>query len=174
MRKAKYKSPRLTRPVDGGDLRTSYEPRPPVLPATMNNRNLLKGLFLVLIALAFGSGSLRYPIGALARAGPGLFPLLVSALLFLLGATVVVRAFLTDPIPVTFKLRNIGLILLGLVGFALFSEQLNMIAGIVLMVFCATLAGTSYSVRRNLMITAGLLVVAFAFQKLLGLQLPLY
>jgi len=49
-----------------------------------------------------------------------------------------------------------------------------MIAGIVFMVFCASFAGTSYSVVRNLIISAGLLAIAFAFQKLLGLQLPLY
>lgn len=49
-----------------------------------------------------------------------------------------------------------------------------MIVGIAFMVFCASLAGTSYSVARNLKIAAGLVAVAFAFQKLLGLQLPLY
>ena len=50
-----------------------------------------------------------------------------------------------------------------------------MIAGIVFMVFFASLAGTSsYSVVRNLKIAAGLVAVAFAFQKLLGFNLPLY
>ena len=48
-------------------------------------------------------------------------------------------------------------------------------AGIVFMVFCASFAGAaSYSVVRNLKITAGLIAVAFAFQKLLGFNLPLY
>ena len=42
------------------------------------------------------------------------------------------------------------------------------------MVFCSSLAGTSYSVVRNLKISAGLVAMAFAFQKLLGLNLPLY
>ena len=55
------------------------------------------------------------------------------------------------------------------------SEYLNMILGIVFMVFCASFAGTSsYSVVRNLKISAGLIAVALAFQKLLGLNLPLY
>ena len=55
------------------------------------------------------------------------------------------------------------------------SEHVNMIAGIVFMVFCASFAGTaSYSVVRNLKIAAGLIAVAFAFQKLLGFNLPLY
>jgi hypothetical protein len=44
----------------------------------------------------------------------------------------------------------------------------------VFMVFVASLAGTSYSWKRSLKISAGLIAVAFAFQKLLGLNLPLY
>ena len=140
----------------------------------MNNRNLVKGLLLVAISLAFGLGSLRYPFGSFARAGPGLFPLLVSSLLFLVGLAVVVRALLSERIPIAFNPRNIALILASLCGFALISLHLNMIAGIVFMVFCAALAGTSYSVVRNLKIAGVLIAVAFAFQKLLGLQLPLY
>jgi hypothetical protein len=140
----------------------------------MNNRNLVKGLFLIAISLAFGLGSLRYPMGAFARAGPGLFPLLVSSLLFLVGVAVVLRSLLAERVPITFNIRNIALILASLAGFALFSLHLNMIVGIVFMVFCAALAGTSYSVVRNLKIAGVLIAVALAFQKLLGVQLPLY
>ena len=140
----------------------------------MNDRNLLKGLLLIAIALAFGLQALRYPIGQFARAGPGLFPLLVSSLLLLLGVTIVVRALLAERVRPSFNTRNIALVLASLCGFALMSKYLNMTAGIVFMVFCATLAGTSYSVVRNLKIAAFLVAVALAFQKLLGLQLPLY
>jgi hypothetical protein len=140
----------------------------------MTNRNFLRGLFLVAIALAFGLGSLKYPRGSFERAGPGMFPLLVSSLLFVLGAITVVRAFLVERAPLNFNVRNISLILGSLAGFALISEYVNMIAGIVLMVFVATLAGTSYSVVRNIKIAAGLIAMALFFQKVLGVQLPLY
>jgi len=73
-----------------------------------------------------------------------------------------------------FNLKNISLFLASLCGFAVIAEERNMIAGIVFMVFCASLAGTSYSVVRNIKISAGLIAVAFAFHKLLGLNLPLY
>jgi hypothetical protein len=65
-------------------------------------------------------------------------------------------------------------VLLGLCGLAVISKFINMAVGIVFMVFVATLAGTSYSWKRNLKISAGLVAIAFAFQKLLGLNLPLY
>jgi hypothetical protein len=140
----------------------------------MNNMNLIRGLVLMGIALIFGLGSLNYTIGQFSRAGPGLFPMLVSCLLFLIGLITVVRSRFVAPVPLSYNLKNIALILLGLCGFALLSEHLNMIAGIVFLVFCTSFAGTSYSVVRNLKISVGLIAVAFMFQKLLGLQLPLF
>src|SRR5262249_31790517 len=134
----------------------------------------LRGLFLVLVSLIFGLGSLKYPTGSFERAGPGMFPLLVSCLLFLLGVFNVVRAYLVEAAPLNFNVRNISLILGSLVGFALLSEYVNMIVGIVFMVFVATFAGTSYSVVRNIKIALGLVAVAVFFVKVLGVQLPLY
>ena len=126
------------------------------------------------ISLVFGLGSLRYSIGQFSNPGPGLFPLLVSCLLFLIGLLTVVRSRFIKPVHLDFNLKNIALILLSLCGFAVISEHLNMIAGIAFMVFCASFAGTSYSVVRNLKVTAGLIAIGLALQKLLGLDLPLF
>jgi hypothetical protein len=140
----------------------------------MNDRNRIRGFFLLAIALAFGLQALRYPVGDFSRAGPGLFPLLVSSLLFLLGAATLVRSFLTERVSLSFNPKNIALILASLCGFAFISEHLNMIAGIVFMVFVAAIAGSSWSWSRNLKIAAGLVAVALVFSKGLGLSLPLY
>src|ERR1700682_6802290 len=141
----------------------------------MNDRNLVRGLFLMAISLAFGLESLRYPIGQFSRAGPCLFPLIVSCLLFLIGLITVVRSRFVERARLEFNMKNIAIILASLCGFGVLSEHLNMIAGIIFMVFCASFAGTSsYSVMRNLKISAGLIAVALAFQKLLGFNLPLY
>ena len=140
----------------------------------MNNRNFVRGLFLMAIALLFGLVSRNYTIGQLSRSGPGLFPLMVSSLLFVVGLLSVVRSYFVEPVPLDYNVKNIALILLSLVGFVLASEYLNMIVGIIFLVFCSTFAGTSYSVVRNIKISAGLIAIAFAFQKLLGLNLPLF
>ena len=141
----------------------------------MNDRNLVRGLFLVAVALAFGLQALRYPIGQFSRAGPGLFPLMVSGLLLLIGLITIGRSRFVERLPLDFKLKNIAIIIASLAGFAVISEHVNMIAGIIFMVFCASFAGTAkYSVVRNLKICAGLIAVALAFQKLLGFNLPLY
>ena len=126
------------------------------------------------ISLTFGLEAARYPTGSFSRPGAGMFPLMVSGLLFLIGVTTVVRSRFVERVKLDFSLKNIALILLSLCGFALVSEHVNMIAGIVFMVFCASFAASSYSVLRNLKICAGLIAVALAFQKLLGFNLPLY
>ena len=141
----------------------------------MNDRNLVRGLFLMAISLAFGLQAMRYPLGDFARAGPGLFPLVVASLLFLIALITVVRSRFMDHHHLDFNIKNIALILAALCGFALASHFINMILGIVVMVFIASFAGKAkYSVLRNLYISAGLVAVALAFQKLLGFNLPLY
>ncbi|MFS2207366.1 tripartite tricarboxylate transporter TctB family protein [Variovorax sp. Varisp36] len=140
----------------------------------MKNRNLVRGLFLMAIALAFGLTALRYPIGDFSRAGPGLFPAMISGMLLVIGVATVVRSFLVEGVPLEFNFRNIGLILASLCGFAVISMYLNMIAGIIFMVFCSGFAASSYSWVRNAKVSAGLIVMALALQKLLGLNLPLY
>jgi hypothetical protein len=141
----------------------------------MNDRNLVRGLLLAAIALGFGLGALRYTVGNFAHAGPGLFPLLVSSLLMIVAILTLVRSRFVKPEPLAFKPRNIALILLALCSFALVTQLLhNMIAGIVLMVFIAGLAASTPSWRRNVKVAIGLVIIAFGFQKLLGLSLPLY
>jgi len=140
----------------------------------MIDRNLARGLFLVAISLLFGIWSLRYQIGSFSRAGPGLFPLLVSGLLFIIGAITVIRSRFIEREAMVFNVKNVALVLASLVGFAVISEYINMTVGIVFMVFVSTIAGTSYSVVRNIKVCVGLLAIAFAMSKLLGVNLPLY
>ncbi len=141
----------------------------------LNNQNFLRGLFLIAIALVFGLGSFRYKIGEFSRAGPGLFPLMIGAMLFLIGVANLVRSHFLEPIPLSSSIRNMGLVLLAICGFAALSQFVNMIVGIAFLVFCASFAGvTPYSVVRNIKISAGLIAIALAFQHLLGLNLPLY
>lgn len=139
----------------------------------MIDRNLARGLFLAVIALVFGGYAMQYQTGALGHAGPGLFPLLVSGVLLLIALMIIVRSRLQAPEPLDLQVKNIGLLLLSLCVFALLSLYVNMLVAIVAMVFISGKAATTYSVPRNIKISIGLILVAFAFQKFLGLSLPL-
>lgn len=140
----------------------------------MNDRNLIRGFVLMALAVGFGLPSIGYSLGSLGRAGPGMFPFIVSCMLFVIGVITVARARLVKPVPMNFQVRNISIILASLCGFALLSHYINMIVGIVFMVFCSGFASASYSISRNLKIAAVLVLIALAFQKLLGVNLPLY
>lgn len=139
----------------------------------MIDRSLARGLFLCAIALSFGLAALRYPLGRLGNAGPGLFPVLISSLLLLVGITTIVRSRFTAREPLQLKVRNIGLLLTALCAFALISRFVDMVAGIVVMVLIASTAASTFSWQRSAKVAAGLVVIAFGFQKLLGVNLPL-
>jgi predicted MFS family arabinose efflux permease len=140
----------------------------------MNDRNLARGLFLVALSLAFGLTALRYPIGDFARAGAGLFPVVVSSMLLLIGLATVIRSRYVQKVHLDFHPKNIAIILGSLCAFAVITLLVNMTVAIVAMVFIATLAGTTYSVKRNVKIAIGLCLMALVFAKLLGMNLPLY
>ena len=140
----------------------------------MIDRNLSRGLFLMAISLAFGLTALKYPIGDFARAGPGLFPAMVSSMLFIIGVATVIRSRYVDKVRLDMNMRNIGIILGSLCAFAVVTLLVNMIAAIIAMVFIATIAGKTYSWKRNVKISIGLVLMAFMFAKLLGMNLPLY
>jgi hypothetical protein len=139
----------------------------------MLNQNLARGVFLVIVALAFGIGAGQLRIGDLGHAGPGLFPLLVSSLLLIVGVLTIIQSRFLPFVPFDPNLKNIVLILLALLAFVILSKFASIILGIMAMVFIASFAGTAPSWKRSLQISAGLIIVAFAFQKLLGLNLRL-
>lgn len=140
----------------------------------MNDRNLVRGLFLLAVALGFGIPASNYPVGDFSHPGPSLFPLAVCGLLFLIALITIIKSRLERGPLLDFNLKNITLILVSLCGFALLSDLLNMTVGIAFMVFCSGFAARSYSVVRNIQVSIGLIAVAYAFQKLLGLNLSLF
>ena len=140
----------------------------------MIDRNLARGLFLMAISLAFGLTALIYPIGDFGHAGPGLVPAIVASMLFLIGVATVIRSRFVDKVRLEVNFKNIGLILGSLVAFAVVTLLVNMLAAVVVMVFVSTVAGTTYSWKRNVKISIGLCLMAFVFAKFLGMNLPLY
>jgi hypothetical protein len=116
----------------------------------MANTNLVRGLFLMAVALFFASNALRYPVGDMARSGAGMLA-----------------------VPLYFNIKNIALILGSLVLFFVASRFVNMLLGIVLMVFVVGFAAQTYSWKRNVQISIGLTAVALIFERILGLNLRL-
>lgn len=138
------------------------------------NKNLLIGLMFTAISILFGSIALTYNVGTLSEPGPGLFPFIVSALLAVVGVASIIDSRLEAHESADFKLKNISVITLSLVAFAVVSDYINMSVGIVVLVAIASIGATTYSITRVIKISIGLIAVAFAFKYLLGLNLPLF
>ena len=139
----------------------------------LNNRNLLRGVFLMVVALIFGVGAQHYPLGSLSRAGPGMFPTIVSGVLFLIGLTIAARAFFNQPERMALQFRSIVIILVSLAGFAFISTYAGMLVATVFMTFCSAIAGVSYSWVRSAIISVCLIAIALVLQYGLGLNMPL-
>lgn len=137
--------------------------------------NLLRGLFLALISLGFGLTAVTsYTIGSFNRPGPGLFPLMVSIVLLLVAVLTIIQSRFSEPKRLTGNVKNVSIILIALCSFAILTHFLNMTVGIIALVVIASFAASTQSWTRNAYLVAGLLAIAFALHKLLGLNLPLY
>lgn len=140
----------------------------------MKNKSIGTGVAFIAIAVLFGLNALHYTLGTIDQPGPGFFPLAVSVFLFLLGVSVSIGGSAEAGEPVPYKFKNILIISAGLLGFAVATEWLGMIAGIFVLVFVSSLAATGkYRAGRAGMIGLVLVAIAFAFKYLLGLNLPL-
>jgi hypothetical protein len=139
----------------------------------MLKQKFLRGCALIAIALFFGTIASTYSVGHFVHAGPGMFPLLISAAVGIIGLVMIVQSRFEADVPMRGGLRNVLIVLASLVGFVLIAKHLNLLVAIAYLVFVSTLAGTDYSIGRNVKITVVLMLVAAAFRYLLGLQLPL-
>ncbi len=139
----------------------------------MVNQKVMRGMALIGIASFFGVQSATYPLGTLARAGAGLFPLMISGIVGLIGLVMLVQSRFEAPQPMRFNLKNTAIVLASLLGFLLIAQHVNVTLAIVYLVFVSALAGETYSVARNLKISVVLIGIAYAFHALLGLNLPL-
>ena len=140
----------------------------------MINQNVGKGLLLAAVSLFFLVQAPALVVGSMSHPGPGLFPVIVASLLLFLALVMLVRSRLIEAAPFEFRFRNIALIAAALLAFALVTEFVNMLAGIVVMASIASFASPDFSIPRTATIAAALCVMAFAMKKLLGVQLPLY
>jgi|SRR5215204_637302 hypothetical protein len=134
------------------------------------------GLFFIAVALGFILLARHYGTGNMHRMGPGLFPILVSTLLALLGLIIAVRSFAIDGPPVPrFHARPIIISLAAIALFGVALAHLGLMAAVAVLVLVGALA----SRESRPLETIGLVVVLIAFSSvvfvwLLGLPIPLW
>ena len=138
-----------------------------------NTKDVSAGLLFIAIAALFALGTQELDFGAARKLGPGAFPLLLAAVLGLLGLIIVVQAFRN---PVTHQMvipwRGILLIVAAPVLFGLTVRGLGLVASIAVVVIISAFASQRMSAKLAVLLTVGLtLFCVLVFS--IGLGLPL-
>lgn len=140
-------------------------------------KNLLVGLIFIGIGIAFGYAASGYTIGTLLRMGPGYFPLILAAILILLGATIFVQGLFSGPDEVAIgRVPWFGILLLcgSLVFFGSTVRGLGLLPSLFITVFFSAFASSKTNVISALIIATlmtALCMVIFVWA--LGLPLPM-
>ena len=152
-----------------------------------NQKDFFSGLLFMALGVAFAWSASRYAIGTASRMGPGYFPLLLGALLTLLGGLIVFKALVFETEdggrigpwawrPVVFVvLANVafGVLIGGLSSFGL--PPMGLVIAIFVLTILAAKAGTEFRWKEVLVLAAVLAAGSYVtFVVVLKLQLQVW
>jgi hypothetical protein len=144
-----------------------------------SQRDFWSGLMFICVGVAFAVGATNYSMGSSARPGPGYFPLILSAVMSILGAVVLFKALTIetddgDPIG-PFAWRPLIVIVSAIAVFGLALPRLGMLMTVPLLIVITSLAGDEFHWKGVLVNAIVLTVGAWAiFIAGLKLTIPLY
>ena len=143
-----------------------------------NLRNLWTGLLYVAVGLGFAGMALGYPLGTVARIGPGYFPLGLGLLLAAIGGVMIASAHNSgrrtgaEPAESAGSLRVAVLISASVVAFGLLVRPGGLALAVVALVAISSLAAPKVRPLRAVIFAIALAGLAWAIF-ILALGLPL-
>jgi hypothetical protein len=139
--------------------------------------DVLAGGIFVLVGGAFVVGSLSYELGTPLRMGPGYFPLVVGAVVALLGLAIVLKGLIAGEVLSfgVFPWRAIAVIVLALLFFGFFVRRLGFVPTTAVTALLTTLASPRVRPLPAVAVAAGLTVAStLIFVVGLQLRIPLW
>ena len=152
-----------------------------------SQKDFFAGLLFLVVGGSFAVGATSYQVGTSARMGPGYFPLMVGALLALLGAVIMFKATVVETIDgdkigrwawkqVFFIISAnllFGVLLIGLPSFGV--PAMGLIVAIYGLTLVASLAGDHFKLKEVLVLATVLAAGSyFTFIWALNLVLPVW
>ena len=152
-----------------------------------SQKDFFSGLAFVLVGGAFAIGSTTYTVGTSSRMGPGYFPMLLGAILALLGSIVMFKALVVETIdgekigkwvwrPVGYIVASnlvFGILLGGLPSLKL--PAMGLVIAIFALTLIAARAGTEFILKEIVILSAILVVGSYlCFIMLLKLQIQVW
>lgn len=143
-----------------------------------SQKDLVAGGLFVAIGLFFAIASLEYRLGTPGRMGPGFFPLMLGALLTVLGIGVVITSMRGEPEEdgrlETLNLRGLAIVVVATVSFALLIQSFGLLLTLAICAGLTSLASPGTKLKTILINMGVQLVIGFGiFHLLLKLQIPL-
>lgn len=141
-----------------------------------SQRDFFSGLLFMLVGIGFAIGASNYSLGTSARPGPGYFPLILSAIMAVLGAMVVFKALTIeteggDPIGAV-AWRPLLVIVFAITVFGAALPRLGMLITVPLLIIIVSFAGDEFKWKG--VIAASIVLTGFAwFVFVFGLKLTL-
>lgn len=151
------------------------------LSYSLFDRDMLAGLFFTAIGCVFAAIAwLTLDIGSARRMGPGFFPLVVSALLILIGGAIAIRAFRRRPDTPSAQMKprvkpwSAAAVISAPVLFALTIRDLGFLPAVMLTGLAGSFASLGFRPMRAALVTILLTgLCCFVFVYGLGLPIPL-
>lgn len=130
-------------------------------------------LFFGLAAVVIGQD---YPMGTAGRMGPAYFPVVLGALLALIGLAAVLRSLWVRGETIEkFAFRDMFFILLSVVLFGVLVRGAGMVIAVVALVLASAYASERFQWKASLILSVGAaLFCVLIFVKALGLPLPVF
>jgi hypothetical protein len=143
--------------------------------SNLNNKDVWAGLMLITIGAAAMVLARNYGFGTALRMGPGFFPIVLGALLFLFGVAILAKGLRKpEKIAAGWSLRALIFLPLSLVLFGLLMEHAGFVPAMLVLIFVSATAGTEFKFLEMLLFALGLTALAVAvFVWGLGLPYPL-
>lgn len=140
-----------------------------------NPKDVLSGLLFIALGLLFAWQTQDLPMGTAVRMGPGYFPLLLSALLGLLGLIVLINGLrFPGEMPSGIAWRAVVIVTGAVVFFGFAVRPLGFLPALGITVFVVSTASRLFSFKTALASTVVMVIFAWAvFIKGLGLPIPI-
>lgn len=132
------------------------------------------GVIFVIVSLLYAIYTFSsYKLGSFDKPGPGLFPFVVSTVLFIVGIfSLMVNS---DGHWAVIDIKTLSIVVSGIVVFALLTSYVNMALGIVSLAVITSFANKTKVQKSTVVkISIVLILMASAFKYVLGLGIPLW
>lgn len=137
--------------------------------------DMLGGILLIVLGAGVTFVACQYyPLGTLARMGPGMFPAGIGVVLSLFGVILALQAFRRSGDPVDLRIISPLFVLGGIALFAILVRPFGLIPALVALIFVSSLAELKPRLWQTAQLALGLCILApLVFKLGLGLPIPL-